>query len=160
MLSLCLPSACLEKAVTLCWPQEEKLELGARVEQTDTVERALAPKRHELEACLDQFLLQLLRGLNVKFLGHMTSSEYHSLSSCLPPCLLQPPFRAIVKHPRMGPLLWNTYADETCGIVCIEKVTKHRLAAPRASTLPWSQTEPSFIPASATYELCALEQLT
>lgn len=48
------------------------------------VERAPAPKGREFEACLDQFLLQLLRGANVKFLGQMTSSECHSLSSSPP----------------------------------------------------------------------------
>lgn len=72
MPSLCLPSACLEKAVTSRWPEEEKLELSGP-SGTDGCgrQRALVSKRCEFET-LVLFLQQILRGLNedVKLWGY------------------------------------------------------------------------------------------
>lgn len=65
MPSLCLPSACLEKAVTSRHPEKEKLELSDPSGADGCGrQRALVSKRSEFETCLVLFLQQIVRGLN------------------------------------------------------------------------------------------------
>lgn len=63
MPSLCLPSACLEQAVTSHRPEKEKLELSDPSGADGCGrQRALVSKRSE--TCLVLFLQQIVRGLN------------------------------------------------------------------------------------------------